>query len=215
MKNNITEIVFILDRSGSMSGLESDTIGGFNSFIERQKKEEGEAFVTTILFDDEIECLHNRVNIQNIKKMTNKEYYVCGCTALLDSIGRSITNMKTLQNALPEELKADKVLFIITTDGYENASKEYTYKKINQLISTQKEKHNWEFLFLGANIDAIKEASKLGIHEDNAVNYYHDGDGVASVYKAVDTFTQNFRAKAPKKNMNWKESVEKDYKRKR
>ena len=215
MKKNLTELVFILDRSGSMAGLENDTIGGFNSFIEKQKEEDGEAFVTTILFDDEIECLHNRVNIQNVKKMTKKEYFVRGCTALLDSIGRSIINMKTLQDALPKQLKADKVLFIITTDGYENASKEYTYKKIHKLISKSKETDKWEFLFLGANIDAMLEASKLGIHEDNAVNYYHDGDGVASVYKAVDKFTQNFRSAVPKKNMNWKEEIEKDYKRKR
>ena len=215
MKNNITEIVFILDRSGSMCGLEKDTIGGFNSFIEKQKQEEGEAFVTTVLFDHEFEYLHNRVNIQNIESMTSKQYYVRGCTALLDSIGQSITNMKTIQDALPKELKAEKVLFVITTDGYENASQHYTYKKVNKLISTQKEKYNWEFLFLGANIDAIDEASKLGIHADNAVNYYHDGEGIASVYKAVDEFTQNLRSSSPKKHMNWKESVEKDYKRKR
>ena len=153
--------------------------------------------------------------LDEIKKMTEKDYYVRGMTALLDSIGRTITNTQLIQDALPEELKADKVLFIITTDGYENASKEYTYDKVHKLISKQKNKYNWEFLFLGANIDAITEASKLGIHKDNAVNYYHDGDGVASVYESVQKFTQNFRSAAPKKCMNWKEDVEKDFQRKR
>lgn len=158
--NLLTEVVFILDRSGSMSGLEDDTIGGFNSILKKQREEDGDANVTTILFDNEIEMLHKRVNIKEIKNITSDDYYVRGCTALLDAIGYSINFMINVAKNKNEE-KAKNVLFIITTDGYENASKEYSYEKIKKMITYQKEKYNWKFLFLGANIDAISTAKTL------------------------------------------------------
>lgn len=211
---NITEIIFILDRSGSMHGLEDDTIGGFNSFIEQQKKEEGEAFITTILFDDQLKIIHDRENIKNIRKMTRKDYYVGGCTALLDTVGYAIKKAIQVQKKLPVHQKSDHVLFVITTDGYENASCEYTYSQINKLIKYQQKHYDWEFLFLGARIDAIKEASKLGIDEARAVRFYEDSDGIEESYNAVSNFTTQMRA-SKRNNHEWKQNVEKDYARKR
>ena len=167
--NLLTEVVFILDRSGSMSGLEDDTIGGFNSILKKQREEDGDANVTTILFDNEIEMLHKRVNIKEIKNITSDDYYVRGCTALLDAIGYSINFMINVAKNKNEE-KAKNVLFIITTDGYENASKEYSYEKIKKMITYQKEKYNWKFLFLGANIDAISECRECGVIDTNWKN---------------------------------------------
>ena len=206
---NITEIIFILDRSGSMHGLEDDTIGGFNSFIEQQKKEEGEAFITTILFDDQLKIIHDRENIKNIRKMTRKDYYVGGCTALLDTVGFAIKKAIQVQKKLPVHQKADHVLFVITTDGYENASCEYTYSQINKLIQYQQKHYDWEFLFLGARIDAIKEASKLGIPKTRAVRFYEDSEGIDVSYKGVSQFASQLRSNnISKDDTDWKEETE-------
>ena len=210
MKENLTELVFILDKSGSMCGLESDTIGGFNSLIEKQKKEEGEAIVSTILFSDSINVLHDRVNISDVNKMTDKEYFTSGCTALLDAVGTTIKNIIKVQNSLKDEDKPSKTMFIITTDGFENASKEYSYKQIKLLIEKQREA-GWEFLFLGANIDAECEAERLGILRANAVNYHCDKGGVAINYQVLEETISECR-KFKRVSPNWKARIDKDYK---
>lgn len=209
MKNNLTEVVFILDRSGSMSGLEGDTIGGFNSMLKKQREEEGDANVTTVLFDDEIEMLHKRVNIKEIKNITSKDYYVRGCTALLDAIGYSINFMINVQKNKKEE-KAKNVLFIITTDGYENASKEYTYEKVKKMITYEKERYNWQFLFLGANIDAISTARNFGISEEFASNYVSDEVGTQITYEVMNSAISNCRVDGVV-DESWKSRVEEDY----
>ncbi len=210
MKKNLSELVFILDRSGSMAGLESDTIGGYNAMLEKQKKEEGEANVTTVLFDDKIETLHKRVSLQEISKITEKEYYVRGCTALLDAIGQTIHQMGNVQKYAKEEDRAGKVLFIITTDGYENASKEYTFEKIKKMIEHQKECYKWEFVFLGANIDAIETAKKFGITEDYATNYVADTRGTELNYEAMNIAISCCSSEGMI-NKRWKEEVDKDF----
>ena len=207
MKNNLTEVVFILDRSGSMSGLEGDTIGGFNSMLKKQREEEGDANVTTVLFDDEIEMLHKRVDIKEIKNITSKDYYVRGCTALLDAIGYSINFMINVQK---KEERAKNVLFIITTDGYENASKEYSYEKINKMITYEKERYNWQFLFLGANIDAISTARNFGISEEFASNYVSDEVGTQITYEVMNSAISTCRAMGVVDG-SWKSRVEDDY----
>ena len=164
MKKALTEIVFILDRSGSMSGLESDTIGGFNALISKQKKEDGQALVSTVLFDDRSEVLHDRVPLERIEKMTDKDYYVRGCTALLDAIGGAIHHIGNVHKYAREEDRPERTLFIITTDGMENASKRYTYDKVKQMVERQKSKYGWEFIFLGAKIDALDVAGRFGIN---------------------------------------------------
>ncbi|MCR1822561.1 MULTISPECIES: vWA domain-containing protein [Terrisporobacter] len=209
MKNNLTEVVFILDRSGSMSGLEGDTIGGFNSMLKKQREEEGDANVTTVLFDDEIEMLHKRVNIKEIKNITSKDYYVRGCTALLDAIGYSINFMINVQKNKKQE-KAKNVLFIITTDGYENASKEYSYEKIKKMITYEKERYNWQFLFLGANIDAISTARNFGISEEFASNYVSDEVGTQITYEVMNSAISNCRVNGAV-DESWKSRVEEDY----
>jgi uncharacterized protein YegL len=171
MRKDLTEIVFILDRSGSMGGLEKDTIGGYNSFLEKQKKIKGEANITTVLFDTEYEVLHDGVDLKKITPITGKEYYVRGSTALLDAIGRSITEIGSRLKNTSEEDKPSKVIFVITTDGYENSSHEYTYAKIKEMITHQQQKYSWEFIFFGANMDAVKEAAGIGIKAANAHNY--------------------------------------------
>jgi uncharacterized protein YegL len=210
MDKKLTELVFILDRSGSMAGLEDDTIGGYNAMIKKQKEEDGEANVTTVLFDDRIETLHERVSIQNIKPMTDREYNVRGCTALLDAIGRTISYMGNVQKYAKPEDKANKVLFIITTDGYENSSKEYSYEKVKQMIERQKKRFDWEFLFIGANIDAVSTAEKFGITEEYAANYVPDKQGTKLNYEAMNAAISNCRAERPL-DRSWKEEVEKDY----
>ena len=163
MKKGLTELVMILDRSGSMSGLEADTIGGFNGMIEKQKKEDGEAYVSVILFDDQSEVIYDRVDISKVEPMTDKQYYVRGCTALLDAVGDAIHHIGNIHKYAREEDVPEKTIFIITTDGMENASRRYNYNKVRRMIERQKEKYNWEFIFLGANIDAAAEAAKIGI----------------------------------------------------
>lgn len=181
MKQNLTEIIFLLDRSGSMSGLESDTIGGFNAFIEQQKKIEEETKVTTVLFDDKYELLWNGVDANEVK-LTDRDYYVRGSTALLDAVGKAILDVGIRLSNTNEEERPDHVLFVITTDGYENASREFTYKKVKDLINHQKEKYNWEFIFMGANIDAAKEAESLGIDSDDAFSFDASSKGVEVMY---------------------------------
>ena len=193
MKKGLTEIVFILDRSGSMSGLEADTIGGYNSLIEKQKKEEGEAYVSTVLFDDECEVLYDRVSLQDIKPMTDKEYYVRGCTALLDAIGGAIHHIGNVHKYAREEDRPEKTLFIITTDGQENSSYKYDYKKVKHMVERQREKFGWEFLFLGANIDAIEAAQRVGIRPDRATNYHNDREGTAVNYAALEMAISSVR----------------------
>lgn len=211
MRKELTELVFILDRSGSMAGLEADTIGGYNAMLQKQKKEEGEANVTTVLFDDKIEMLHKRTSLQEMNQITEKEYYVRGCTALLDAIGQTIHYMENVQKYAKDEQRAGKVLFVITTDGYENSSKEYTYDKVKKMIENQKEQFHWEFLFLGANIDAIGTARQFGIDETYATNYIADPKGTQLNYQAVSEAISFCRSEG-KISKCWKDKVEKDYK---
>ena len=177
MKKGLTEIVFILDKSGSMSGLEADTIGGYNSFLEKQKKVEGEAFVSTVLFSDRNEVIHDRVPIEKIEPMNEEQYSVGGCTALLDAIGGAVHHIGNVHKYARDEDRPEHTVFVITTDGEENSSREYSSEKIKKMVKRQQEKYGWEFIFLGANIDAIGEASKLGIRSDRAVRYECDGVG--------------------------------------
>ena len=209
-KNNIVDVVFILDRSGSMGGLESDTIGGFNSMLEKQRKIEGKAFITTVLFDDQYELLHDRVNINKISNITEKEYFVRGSTALLDAIGKTIAKEKAIQDTLGKNEKADKVLFVIITDGLENASKEYNSSTVKKLIETQKEKYGWEFLFLGANIDAIETANTIGISAERAVNYKSDSIGTKKNYDTLNKAVEEVRS-GKDLDKNWKADIEADY----
>ena len=210
MKKNLTEIIFILDRSGSMAGLEDDTIGGFNAMIQKQKRESGEAFVSTILFDNYSEVVHDRVDIQRVQPMTRKEYYVRGCTALLDAVGKAIHHIGNVHKYAREEDRPEKTLFVITTDGMENASREYTYDRVRKMIEHEKEKYGWEFLFLGANMDAAKEAARFGISEDRAANYHADQMGTAVIYEAVSEAVCNVRASRPM-SADWKRRVDEDY----
>ena len=182
MKKGLTEIVFILDKSGSMSGLEADTIGGYNSFLEKQKKVEGEAFVSTVLFSDRNEVLHDRVPIEKIEPMNELQYSVGGCTALLDAIGGAVHHIGNVHKYARDEDKPEHTIFVITTDGQENSSREFSYEKIKKMITRQQEKYGWEFIFLGANMDAIGEAGKLGIRADRAVRYECDGAGTLLNY---------------------------------
>ena len=209
-KNNTVDVVFILDRSGSMGGLESDTIGGFNSMLEKQRKVEGKAFITTVLFDDQYELLHDRVNITKVNNITEKEYFVRGSTALLDAIGKTIAKEKAIQDTLGKNEKADKVLFVIITDGLENASKEYNSTTIKKLIETQKEKYGWEFLFLGANIDAIETANTIGISAERAVNYKSDSIGTKKNYDTLNKAVEEVRS-GKDLDKSWKADIEADY----
>lgn len=211
MKKDLVELVFILDRSGSMAGLEKETIAGFNRLIQQQKEVQGEALVSTVLFDDRFEVLHNRVSIQKIEHMTSKDYYVRGSTALLDAIGRSILKIRNVHKALEEENKPEKTLFFITTDGMENASVEFNYERVNEYIQLQKEKYGWEFIFIGANIDAIGTAKKFGIDADRAVNYRADKRGTNLNYKVMnETITELRVNKAIR--ADWKEDIDTDFK---
>lgn len=193
MRKNLTEIVFILDRSGSMSGLEEDIIGGYNSLIRKQQDEEGEAFISTVLFDDRTEVLHDRVPIEKIKPMTEKEYYVRGCTALLDAVGGAIHHIGNVHKYAREEDRPEKTLFIITTDGMENSSRRYSFDQVKKMVERQKEKYGWEFLFLGANIDAIDVAGRFGIKADRAVNYECDSRGTEVNYRALSKAVSRVR----------------------
>lgn len=219
--NNITELVFILDRSGSMAGLEKDTIGGFNSLISKQKKEEGQAYVSTVLFDDRTEVIYDRVEINKVEPMTDSQYYVRGCTALLDAVGGAIHHIKNVHKyARPEDVP-EKTMFIITTDGLENASRKYSLKEVKSMIEKMQEKHNWEFLFLGANMDAVEVAGNLGIRAGRAVTYECDAVGTAVNFKALDKVITRARKACSAEAMcsvvedsNWTEEIV-SYKEKR
>ncbi|MBO4859735.1 MAG: VWA domain-containing protein [Treponema sp.] len=213
MKKNLTEIVFILDKSGSMSGLEKDTIGGYNSFIERQKKVEGEAYVSTVLFSNYSNVIHDRVPLEKIEPMTEEQYTTDGCTALLDAIGGAIKHIGNVHKYAREEDRPEKTVFVITTDGQENSSHEYTYEKIKKLISRQQEKYGWEFMFLGANMDAISEASKLGIGKDRAVRYECDAAGTMLNFACVSEAMVDFR-EGKEMTSGWKTKIEKYHKQK-
>ena len=205
-----TELVFILDKSGSMSGLESDTIGGYNAMLEKQQKEDGEALITTVLFDNNYELIHDRTNLKEIKPLTEKEYCVGGMTALLDAVGMTINKIVAATKNTKKEYQADKVMFVIITDGMENASHEYDHKKIKAMIEKQKEAYNWEFIFLGANIDAVKAAADFGINEDRAVKYHADQAGTRLNYDVISEAISDIRA-CNSVRPDWKEKIEKDY----
>lgn len=211
---NLTEMVFILDRSGSMSGLEADTIGGYNSLLEKQRNETGEAVVTTVLFDDRYEMIHDRVAIKKIKDITSKEYFARGMTGLLDAIGKTINHVGNRhKNALESEVP-HKTMVVIITDGYENASREYSLLQVKKMIEHQKEKYGWEFLFLSANIDAVSTAASFGISADRAVTYEADSEGTRINFEAVSKAQSAIRNQMPLKS-NWKDVIEKHKGRKR
>ena len=211
IKNGITELVFILDRSGSMSGLESDTIGGFNAMIEKQKKQDGECYVSTVLFDNVSEVLHDRVSLTDIKPMTDREYTVHGCTALIDAIGGAIHHIGNVHRYARNEDVPEHTVFVITTDGMENASHKYSSDKVKKMIERQKEQYGWEFLFIGANIDAVETAAQYGISEDRAVNYHADSKGTACLYDNVSDVVFSVRMGCDIEE-NWSEKLNKDFK---
>lgn len=213
MKKGLTELVMILDRSGSMGGLESDTIGGYNSMLEKQKKAEGQVLVTTVLFDDEREVLYDRMPLEQLPKMTEKEYYVRGCTALLDAVGSTIQHIARVQKNAAEDGRPEKTIFVITTDGLENASREYTYARVKKLVEQHKEKDRWEFLFLGANMDAIETAGRFGISADRAANYHSDHEGTALNYEVLADAVCEMRSCAAPIDASWKKRIEEDYKK--
>ena len=214
MKKNLTELVFILDRSGSMQGLEVDTIGGFNAMLEKQKKEPGEAFVSTILFNDHDQVLHDRVKIEAVEPITHREYYVRGCTALLDAIGGAIHHIGNIHKYARSEDVPEHTLFVITTDGMENASRRYTSQQVKTMIQRQKEKYGWEFLFLGANIDAVETAGSLGIAPDRAVNYHCDSEGTRLNYEVVSQAVTAVRCCATL-DEHWKDDIEEDFRKRK
>lgn len=211
MKEKLTEMIFILDKSGSMSGLESDTIGGFNAMIEKQKDLEGQARVSTVLFNHNINILHDREDIQDIKAMTKFDYRPSGMTALLDALGHSIKHIKEKYTDTLREDRPEKVIFVITTDGLENSSKDYNYRNIKELISFTQEKYEWEYIFLGANIDAIHEASKFGIRPDRAARYHSDKRGTELNYHSLNEAITSFR-KESRLDSHWKKDIDSDYK---
>ncbi|MBE6041645.1 MAG: VWA domain-containing protein [Clostridiales bacterium] len=193
MKKGLTELVMILDRSGSMSGLEADTIGGFNSMIDKQKKEDGDAYVSVVLFDDRSDVIYDRVDISRVEPMTDRQYYVRGCTALLDAVGGAIRHIRNVHKYAREEDVPEKTVFVITTDGMENASRRYSYDDVRRMIEERREKDNWEFIFLGANIDAAAEARRFGISASRAARYDHDGYGTALNYSVVSEAVSKIR----------------------
>ena len=212
MKKNLTELVFILDRSGSMSGLEQDTIGGFNAMIEKQKKEPGEAYVSTILFDNVSEVLHDRVKLPEVPKMTDRDYTVRGCTALIDAIGGAIHHIANIHKyARPEDVP-EKTLFVITTDGMENASRRYTSEQVKRMIEKEKTKYGWEFLFIGANIDAVETGARFGIGRDRVANYVSDSQGTDILYASVNEAVCQVRSSAPL-SPSWNQRMENDKKK--
>lgn len=210
MKNNITELVFILDRSGSMAGLEADTIGGFNAMIERQKKQDGICYVSTILFDNFSEVLHDRTKLETVGPMTDRDYSVRGCTALLDAIGGAIHHIGNIHKyARPEDVP-EHTVFVITTDGLENASHQYSCEKVKQMIEHEKEKYGWEFLFLAANIDAVETATNIGISRDRAVDYLADSEGTSIIYETVSDALSQVRSSAPL-TASWSDRIKNDF----
>ena len=212
MKNNTTELVFILDKSGSMEGLEGDTIGGFNAMIDKQKQQDGDCYVSTVLFDDEIQVLHDRVRLESVTKMTPKDYAVGGCTALIDAIGQAIQHIGKIHKYAKTEDVPEHTMFVITTDGYENASHLYTSAQVKKMIERQKEKYGWEFLFIGANIDAVETAARYGIDSGRAVNYNADSKGTHVLYDTVSKAIGKVRC-CGSVDASWSEEIDADYKK--
>ena len=210
----MTELVFILDRSGSMAGLEKDTIGGFNSLIEKQRKEPGAAVVSTVLFDNESEVIHDRLPLERILPMTDKEYYVKGCTALLDAVGGAIHHIGNVHKYAREEDRPEKTLFVITTDGMENASRRYDYERVRKMIRRQKERYGWEFIFLGANIDAAAEAGRFGIAPERAANYHCDEAGTALNYEVISDVVCAVRMGVDI-DEDWKARIDEDFRKRK
>ena len=214
MKKNLTELVFILDRSGSMAGLEADTIGGFNAMIAKQRREEGEALVSTILFDNETQVVHDRVPLDRVSELTQKEYFVRGTTALLDAIGGAIHHIANIHKYAREEDVPEHTLFVITTDGMENASRRYTHDEVKRMIEREKSQHGWEFIFLGANIDAIATASRFGITADRAANFHSDSAGTQLNYDVLSDAVSAVRTSRPLGSA-WKARIDEDYERRK
>ena len=210
MNKKSTELVFILDRSGSMSGLESDTIGGFNSMLARQKDVEGKCYITTVLFDNEYELLHDRIEIQAVRPISDKEYFVGGSTALLDAVGRTINKIGNAQRNTAADYRADNVLFVIITDGQENSSREYSMRRIKEMIERQKSKYDWEFIFLGANIDAVETADRFGITADRAQDFHADSEGVELNFRVMSETVACYREKS-EMPIDWNEEIKQDY----
>ena len=212
MKKGLTELVFILDKSGSMGGLETDTIGGYNSMLEKQKAVEGECHITTVLFNNSYDLLHDRIDIRAVNGITEKEYSVGGSTALLDAIGRTIHKIGNAQKHTTDDFRAEKVIFVIITDGEENSSREFSSEKVKALIENQKVKYGWEFIFLGANIDAVQAAARFGIKADRAQNYHADSEGVELNFRVMSEAVATYRKSAVMPE-DWNEEIQKDYKR--
>ena len=210
MKKGLTEIVFILDRSGSMAGLEKDTIGGFNAMLEKQRRGEGQALISTVLFSNESAVIHDRVDAREVPPLTEREYFVCGCTALLDAVGGAIRHIGNVHKYAREEDRPERTLFVITTDGMENASRHYDLRRVRAMIERQKARYGWEFLFLGANIDAVDTAARLGIDADRAANFHCDARGTQLNYEAVSDAMSAMRCAAPL-TADWKERIDTDY----
>ncbi|MCR5761221.1 MAG: VWA domain-containing protein [Sphaerochaetaceae bacterium] len=210
MKKDLTELVFILDSSGSMCALTQDTIGGFNSMIEKQKKEEGEALISLVLFDSESRVIFDRVPVSEVPPLTEKEYIARGCTALIDALGSSVHHIGNVHKYAREEDRPEKTMFVITTDGLENASRMYTSETVKSMILKQQEKYGWEFLFLGANIDAVETAGAYGIKADRAVNYHNDKAGVDINYTCVHETVASFRRSGIVEE-NWAKDIKTDY----
>ena len=210
MKKGLTEVVFILDRSGSMAGLEKDTIGGFNAMLEKQRRGEGQALISTVLFSNESAVIHDRVDAREVPPLTEREYFVCGCTALLDAVGGAIHHIGNVHKYAREEDLPERTLFVITTDGMENASRHYDLRRVRAMIERQKARYGWEFLFLGANIDAVDTAARLGIDADRAANFHCDAQGTQLNYEAVSDAVSAMRCAAPL-SADWKERIDSDF----
>ena len=210
MKKGLTEVVFILDRSGSMAGLEKDTIGGFNAMLEKQRRGEGQALISTVLFSNESAVIHDRVDAREVPPLTEKDYFVCGCTALLDAVGGAIHHIGNVHKYAREEDRPERTLFVITTDGMENASRHYDLRRVRAMIERQKARYGWEFLFLGANIDAVDTAARLGIDADRAANFHCDAQGTQLNYEAVSDAVSAMRCAAPL-SADWKERIDSDF----
>ncbi len=212
MKKGLTELVFILDKSGSMGGLETDTIGGYNSMLAKQQEVEGECHITTVLFDNNYELLHDRIDSKAVSPISEKEYQVGGSTALLDAIGRTIHKIGNAQKHTADDYRAEKVMFVIITDGEENSSREYSAEKIKAQIERQKEKYGWEFVFLGANIDAIETAGRFGISADRAQNYHSDSEGIELNFRVMSEVVAEYR-ECSEISKGWNNEIQKDYKK--
>lgn len=214
MKKGLTELVFILDRSGSMAGLEADTIGGFNALLEKQRREQGEVLVSTVLFDNEIQVLHDRMRLEDVRPLTGRDYYVRGCTALLDAVGGAIHHIGNVHKYAREEDVPEHTLVVITTDGMENASRRYDASRVKRMVKRQQEKYGWEFLFLGANIDAVESAAHIGIAPRQAANYHSDSEGTALNYEVLSDAVCAVRAGAPL-SADWKSRIDQDFERRK